>query len=191
MRTELAKSVIGTRRLVLRPLRKSDAAALFPLFSDWEVLRYLSSPPNPYTPADAEGFVARAMRSAAEGGAEIAFAITLKDQLIGTTDIRHRPASHLQSGEGDNIGYWIGRPYWGQGLMTEAARGLIAHTFALTRVAAIYSGAFANNTASLRVQEKIGFVRESVGTLFSKPHGRELAHVNTALARASFERMAA
>ena len=78
MRSELAKSVIGTRRLVLRPLREDDAAALYPLFNDWEVMRFLSSPPWPYTLADAESFVADAMRAAADESAEIAFAITVR-----------------------------------------------------------------------------------------------------------------
>ena len=75
--------------------------------------------------------------------------------------------------------------------MSEAARGLIAHMFALTRSEAIYAGAFADNVASLRVQEKIGFVRDGVTMLYSRPHDRALAHVNTALARESFERLAA
>ena len=57
MSQELAKSIIGTRRLILRPLRESDAAAIFALFNDWNVVRWLSAPPWPYTRGDAEAFV--------------------------------------------------------------------------------------------------------------------------------------
>jgi len=190
MRPELVKSVIGTKRLVLRPLRDGDAAAIFALFNDWDVVRWLSSPPWPYTRDDAEGFVRAVLDPACEA-AELVFAITLNNKLIGTIGVRERPASHLQQGAGSNIGYWLGKRYWGQGYMTEALRALATHMFALSRADAIYCGAFADNLASLRVQEKTGFVHAGATTLFSRPAGHELAHVNTVLTRASFERLAA
>ncbi len=51
----------------------------------------------------------------------------------------------------------------------------------------IYSGAFADNEASLRVQEKLGFVRDGETTLHSKPRGADFPHVNTKLTRSAFE----
>jgi RimJ/RimL family protein N-acetyltransferase len=54
----------------------------------------------------------------------------------------------------------------------------------------IYCGAFAENTASLRVQEKAGFVRDGTSTLFSKPRGADFPHVNTALTRGRFKALA-
>ena len=85
MREDLAKrlsaSVIGTRRLVLRPLRESDAAAIFALFNDWDVVRWHSSPPWPYARDDAESYV-RAVLDPADETAEIVFAITLNGKLI-------------------------------------------------------------------------------------------------------------
>src|ERR1700755_3551631 len=129
MSQELAKSTVGTRRLILRPLRESDAAAIFALFNDWNVMRWLSSPPWPYTRADAESFVRAAIDPASET-AETAFAITLHDRLIGLIGLRERPASNLQSGAGLNVGYWLGTPYWRHGYMTEALRALVNHVFA-------------------------------------------------------------
>ena len=189
-RHELARSTIGTRRLVLRPLRVSDAAAIFALFNDWDVVRYLSSPPWPYTRGDAEAFV-HAVTNPADQTVEIVFAITLEGKLIGTIGLRQRAASNLQSGDGWNIGYWLGKRYWGHGYMTEALRALVTHVFTLTRSEEIYCGAFADNLGSLRVQQKVGFVHEGDTTLFSKPTGHELAHVNMVLTRASFEMLAA
>jgi RimJ/RimL family protein N-acetyltransferase len=176
--------------LILRPLQESDAAAIFALFNDWDVMRYLSSPPWPYTREDAEAFV-RAVANPADDASEIAFAITLKGKLIGSIGVRQRPASHLQENDGPNIGYWLGKNYWGFGYMTEALRALVTHIFALSRADTIYCGAFADNLASLRVQQKAGFMHASDTVLFSRPAGHELAHVNTVLTRASFERMAA
>ena len=190
MSQELAKSIIGTRRLILRPLRESDAAAIFALFNDWNVMRWLSSPPWPYTRADAENFV-RAVLDPANDTAETAFAITLQDRLIGSIGLRRRPASNLQSEAGLNVGYWLGTPYWRHGYMTEALRALVNHVFALSGADAIFCGAFAENRASLRVQEKAGFMPAGETMLFSRPNGRELAHVNTVLTRASLEFLAA
>lgn len=190
MSQELAKSIIGTRRLILRPLHESDAATIFTLYNDWNVVRWLSSPPWPYTRADAENFV-RAVLDPANDAAETAFAITLQDRLIGSIGLRRRPASNLQSEAGLNIGYWLGTPYWRHGYMTEALRALVNHVFALSPAEALFCGAFVENRASLRVQEKAGFMRAGETMLFSRPNGCALAHVNTVLTRASLEFLAA
>jgi RimJ/RimL family protein N-acetyltransferase len=189
MRERLAKSVIGTRRLILRPLQSGDAAAIYALFNDWDVVRYLAMPPWPYALNDAEDFV-RHVTEPENADAEIAFAITLEGKLIGTIGVREKPRTELDRAA-PSIGYWLGRKYWAHGYMTEALRALVAHVFALSPVDAIYSGAFADNIGSLRVQEKAGFAHDGDTTLFSRPTGHELAHVNTVLTRASYEKLAA
>ena len=133
---------------------------------------------------------ARAM-AGADGNAEIAFAITLQDRLIGSIGLRRWPASKLQIEAGLNIGYWLGTPYWRHGYMTEALRALVNHVFALTPADAIFCGAFADNRASLRVQEKAGFFIAGETMLFSNPQACDMAHVNTVLTRASLEFLAA
>ncbi len=155
-------NIIRTARLVLRPLRADDAARVFELFGRWEVLRTLSSPPWPYRLADAEGFCR--LRAQLDGG-PITSALTLDGLLIGSIDAIQKPASPVQRAAGLALGYWLGQPYWGQGYMSEAARGFIAHVFALTGEAVIYSGAFAENPASLRTQDKLGFIRDGEAML--------------------------
>ena len=103
------------------------------------------------------------------------------DGRHAAVDARMQAAGASQRGAGLHIGYWIGRPHWGRGYMTEAARGLIAHLFATRDDALIHSGAFVGNAASLRVQDKLGFARDGESMMFSRPHGREIAHVKTAL----------
>ena len=71
--------------------------------------------------------------------------------------------------------------------MTEAARGFLAWIFAAHACDTIYSGVFADNGASLRVQEKLGFVRDGETILRSKPRGADFPHVNTKLTRSAFE----
>jgi RimJ/RimL family protein N-acetyltransferase len=178
--------IIATKRLLLRPLRHTDTLPLFALFNNWNVVRFLSSPPWPYTLADAEWFVNAAVAHASELDEEVR-AITDGDALIGVISVRLRDANPLQRGPGPNIGYWIGEPFWGRGFMTETVHAFVQHLFKLSAADAIYSGAFAENMASLRVQEKAGFVRDGHTTLTSKPRGGDFPHVNTVLTRASFE----
>jgi RimJ/RimL family protein N-acetyltransferase len=175
---------IRTPRLLLRPMQDADAAPLFALFADWEVIRRLSMPPWPYRLDDAKSFIAGQLNQDLTG---TSFAITRDGVLIGGIDVRLNKPGHSQSGPGPNLGYWLGRPHWGCGYMTEAARGFLAHVFAAGAGDTIYSGAFADNATSLRVQDKLGFVRESECMLYAKPRNERFPHVNTALARKRFE----
>lgn len=177
---------LRTERLDLRPLREDEAERLFALFAHWPVVRFLSSPPWPYRLDDAQGFVrhAASIRGAAN---EAIYAIDEGGVLVGSIHVRMRPPSHLQRAFGPNIGYWLGEPYWGRGYMSEAVRGLAAEIFRLNRGVRIFSGAFAGNAASLRVQEKVGFVRDGETLLYSRPLDADLPHVNTVLTRAHFE----
>jgi RimJ/RimL family protein N-acetyltransferase len=182
-RTEIE---VRTARLVVRPVRDGDDERLFHLFANWEVIRWLSSPPWPYTRADMQSFIREQAKPTSEDP-EARFAITLGGEPIGIIGVRSRPASHLQRGAGPNIGYWLGQPYWGRGYMTEALRAVVEHVFATLPDDAIYCGAFVGNDASLRVQQKAGFVCGGETVLFSRPRGAEFPHVNTLVARSKLE----
>lgn len=166
---------IATTRLCMRPLVARDADSIYALFANWNVVRFLSMPPWPYVRADAHAFVDTVLGGAGDDP-ERAFAILLQSALIGVVGVRMRPASHLQRGAGPNIGYWLGEPYWGQGYATEAVRGLISMVFETRGSDMIYSGAFSKNGASLRVQEKIGFIVDGETTLFSRPRNGTFPH---------------
>ena len=188
MKPRLEPTIV-TRRLALRPLVTDDADALFPLFANWNVVRYLSTPPWPYARDDARVFVDATVNGIGDNP-ERAFAILLNGALIGIVSFLMRPPGDLQRGPGPNIGYWLGEPYWGRGYMTEAARGFIARVFETDGGDMIYSGAFTENAASLRVQEKIGFVVDGKTTLFSRPRKGTFPHTNTVLTRARFQALA-
>lgn len=173
---------IATRRLSLRALATSDIDDLFALFADWAVIEHLSAPPWPYERSHMEDFVNSLMR-ATEPSREIFRVVICDGKPIGGISLRERPISHVQSGIGPNIGYWLGVPYWGQGYMTEAVVALNQHIFANSDVDAIYSGAFAENAASLRVQSKSGFTRDGETKLYSNPKNTFRTHVNTVLNR--------
>jgi RimJ/RimL family protein N-acetyltransferase len=177
---------IHTARLVLRPLRLDDTEALFAVFSNWNVIRLLSSPPWPYGLTDAQGFVRSAVEHA-PGCDEELLAITQDGIFIGAIGVRMRQANAQQRRPGPNIGYWLGEKSWGQGFMSETVAAFVRFLFNTADCDTIYCGAFAENTASLRIQEKIGFLRDGTSTLFSNPRGADFPHVNTALTRDRFK----
>ena len=174
---------IRTERLLLRPLRASDAEAICSQLADWEVMRWLSQPPWPYTLQDAVDFI---HSRPALDLATTSFAITRENAPAGIIDLRVNPAGRSQRGPGPNLGFWLARSHWGSGYMTEAARGLLAYAFAGGVGDTVYSGAFTDNAASLRVQEKLGFVRDGETMLFARPRGSEFPHINTKLVRSTF-----
>ena len=179
---------LRTQHLMLRRLRLDDAEPLFALFNNWNVIRLLSSPPWPYRPEDSRLFADAAAGRSRELDEDV-LAITHGGAFAGIISARYRDANNLQRGAGPNVGYWIGEPLWGRGFMTEALHAVVRHLFEDTATDAIYCGAFTENAASLRVQAKVGFVRDGDTTLFSTPRGGELPHVNTVLTRERFEQL--
>jgi RimJ/RimL family protein N-acetyltransferase len=174
---------VCTARLSLRSFRDDDAEPLYSLFANWEVIRWLDSPPWPYAPDDARDYIAARKHNTPDC---ITAAIALDDRLIGGIDAVFTAAGRHQRGPGHAVGYWLAQPCWGKGYMSEAARGFLAYVFDSIPDDAIYSGAYSENAASLRVQEKLGFVHDGQAQLFSRPLGKAVPHINTVLTRTRF-----
>jgi RimJ/RimL family protein N-acetyltransferase len=179
----LENDTLRTERLLLRPLRPDDAEPLFRQFSNWEVVRWLGTPPWPYSLDDARSFVGQQMSR--QPGATGYLAVTLDDTLIGAVDAGGRPYE-AAAPRSPILGYWLAQPYWGRGYMTEAASAYIARVFAATAIDTIYSGAFVGNEPSLRVQDKLGFEHSGEALVYCRPRGEKLPHLNTQLTRSKF-----
>jgi RimJ/RimL family protein N-acetyltransferase len=165
--------------LTLRPLQESDASRIFELIGDWEVARWLSSPPYPYVLHDAEEFLAVAIAQHEEGVSRTE-AIVVHERLAGIIGIEH-------TSRGLNLGYWLGRPFWGQGIMTRATTMLTRDFFAKPGDTPLISGYFSANEASRAIQRRLGFEFVEDGNLFNRPHGKPMPHVFTRLSRARYE----
>ncbi len=141
--------------LRLRPFRRSDADALCRLGDDREVWRNLRDGfPHPYDDAAADSFLDVACGEAGAG----LFAIEADGVLAGGAGL-HR--QHDVARRGLEVGYWLGRPFWDQGIATAAVSALVAHAFASDpEIARVWAGVFAWNPASGRVLEKFGFALE-------------------------------
>ncbi|MGX5667150.1 GNAT family N-acetyltransferase [Rhizobium daejeonense] len=169
---------IETSRLVLRPHRMSDADAIAQSFSDYQVVRMLARVPVPYDREDAVDWLSRATSGITP---DWSFAITLggDDVHIGAVGIE------LRHGQW-HLGYWLDRYYWGKGIMSEAAGVAVERFFRRMPDEVLYSGAFADNAASLRIQEKLGFVITRSGDLYSRSRNAVAPHIETQVTQVGF-----
>jgi RimJ/RimL family protein N-acetyltransferase len=163
--------VIETERLALRWPRLADAAAIARLAGDQAVAEMTAHIPHPYPPGQAEQFVA-ASRAANEGGKALTLVATMRcgpDEVIGAVGAKagHRPGM-------PTIGYWLGRPYWGRGLATEALRALVDTVFERSDAPAITAEVRVVNPASRHVLEKCGFRHDGAGFMDFPARGGRL-----------------
>ncbi len=140
---------IRTASLLLRPPKLADAGRIALLAGDYDVASMTGTIPHPYNEPMAAKWIA-SVRAGEEG---VVLAIVLDGQAIGCAGYRQLDEFHAE------LGYWIGKPYWGRGYATEAAAALIEHGFEVDGLAYLTAGHFADNPASARVIEKLGFAR--------------------------------
>ncbi len=142
--------IIETERLRLRAPKVQDAARLAQLANDADIARMTSSLPHPYSLSDAETFLGGAARLDRERHA--AFAMESDGQLIGMLGFHPGRDGHSE------LGYWLGRPYWGRGLATEAAKGALRWAAQVWRRRFVFARHFSDNAASGQVLCKAGFL---------------------------------
>lgn len=134
---------IQTKRLVLRPFRDADAARVTELIGNLSVSRWLTHVPHPYAFEDARAFFARHAQD------NMVLAVTRADDVIGCCTIQNE------------LGYWLGQPFWGQGYAFEAAAALVKRYFESGQTD-LRSGYMLGNAASARVLSKLGFAQAQI-----------------------------
>lgn len=146
---------LQTPRLVLDAFTLADASAVHEYAGNIEVARMTANIPHPYPEGAAEAWIASHQQAFLDDR-DLVFAIRFPDgKLAGAINLAiKRP--HQQA----ELGYWIGQPFWGQGIATEAARCVIDHGFSCLGLERVYARHMGGNPASGRVMEKAGFMRE-------------------------------
>jgi len=148
--------VVDTPRLTLRPLELGDADALFPYASDSEVSRMMSWDPHKDR-KDTVAFLER-MIAAREAGTSVGWAIVVGGAPVGVISLDgitwHFRAWRIDRAE---MGYWLGRPHWGKGLMSEAATAALRFAFETLGLHKVTIGCIEGNEASRAIIEKLGF----------------------------------
>ena len=162
---------LETRRLWLRWPRAADAALIARLAGDRELAEMTANIPHPYPPGAAAEFVLKA-RAANMGGTGLVLALAPKarpSELIGVISL------NLRSDGQPNLGYWLGKPFWSRGLMSEAAQAFLDMVFSLSDLAEIHGCARQDNAPSKRVMEKCGFRPVGAGVDFAPARGGSIA----------------
>jgi ribosomal-protein-alanine N-acetyltransferase len=147
---------IACSRCLLRPLVASDAESLAHHANDhgvWQNLR--DRFPHPYTVADADAYIAHVMSRPVQ----TSFGIIVDGQAIGSISLMLGDDIARQSAE---VGYWIGRAFWGKGIMVQALEGTTRYAFEHLKLARVFAVPFATTSRSARVLEKAGYVLEGV-----------------------------
>ncbi|CAG9621247.1 Putative ribosomal N-acetyltransferase YdaF [Sutcliffiella rhizosphaerae] len=146
-----------TENLILRRLQLDDAERVEELASDYELAKTTLYIPHPYPKGSAVDFIKKVWQGEETG--LVTFAIVEKESksLIGVININQTLA--FKRGE---LGYWIGRPYWGKGYGTEAAKAVMEYGFEELQLNKVFAGAFAENPGSWRIMEKIGMKHEGI-----------------------------
>lgn len=146
----------ATARLILRPIARGDALAIFAGYAqDPEVVRYLVWRPH-RTLAETEAYIARCLAAPAATSRTYALTGLADGRLIGAFELR-RPEPHRL-----DCGYVLARPHWRRGLMSEALSEVASWAMRQSDVWRIGAVCDVENPASARVMEKAGFGREGI-----------------------------
>lgn len=145
--------ILETERIILRPWQESDAEDLYKYASHPDIGPIAGWPVH--TSVENSREIIKGVLSAPE-----TYAVVLKEtgQPVGSIGLMLGKASNIgiPDTEGE-VGYWIGVPYWGQGLIPEAVREIMRYGFEELNLNKIWCGYFDGNLKSKRVQEKCGF----------------------------------
>jgi RimJ/RimL family protein N-acetyltransferase len=147
--------VLRGERCVLRRWRAKDIGSLVQHANNMNVSRYLRDRfPYPYTRRDARAFLAGATGA---GSDDTKLAIDVEGEAVGGIGVITGTDVERFSGE---VGYWLGEPFWGRGIATEALRAVTEYAFATFDICRLEAGVFDWNPASARVLEKAGYTLE-------------------------------
>lgn len=135
---------LKTDRLTLRPLQKGDAEPIARLAGDWDVATMTERIPYPLEGGAAMDWV-QAVKN------EVIFSMDLNGEFIGCAGMAPKDDGNTE------LGYWVGKPWWGKGYATEAGLSVVRYGFLELGVPCLISGHFEDNPASGRVLRKLGF----------------------------------
>tara|TARA_B100000745_G_scaffold181135_1_gene118687 strand:+ start:144 stop:638 length:495 start_codon:yes stop_codon:yes gene_type:complete len=154
---------IKTDRLILKkPKSKQDIISIVSQIGDWEVVKWLAMVPYPYTYNDCESYLKESNNN------ELALNIFLDNQLIGGVGL------HIHNDNYYELGYWLGKDYWGKGYATESSKYLLEYALGKLDSPKIKSGYFIDNLPSGNVLKKLGFKEIGIEKRYSDSMKKEM-----------------
>ncbi len=145
--------ILETERLILRRFDESDVENVYLYAKDPDVGPIAGWPPHKSVDESRE--VIRNVFSGAE-----AYAVCLKSdsKAIGAIELKLNGNTDMTEKDDEcELGYWLGKPFWGQGIIPEAVREILRHAFEDIGMNKVWCGYYDGNVKSKRVQEKCGF----------------------------------
>lgn len=153
---EMSEMILQTPSSLLRPWSLNDRPSLVKHADCPEIAASMRDGfPSPYTLADADRFLAMATSD----HPHLFMAVVVDDQAVGGIGIHLLVDIYRRSAE---IGYWVSKPYWGRGIISDAVCAILPIAFKNPDIIRIQAGVFSNNPGSMRVLEKNGFVLEAI-----------------------------
>lgn len=139
----------------LRPWSLKDASALSLHANNIKIANNLRNEfPHPYTYKDAINWLKFALDNP-----NLLLAICIDNEAVGGIAVIYKTDVYRRSAE---IGYWLSEKHWNKGIMTDAIKTLVQHTFSNTEIIRIYAGTYESNIGSAKVLEKAGFKLEAI-----------------------------
>ena len=147
---------VTQQNLKIRPLSLSDVSQLAQLANNKRIFDNVRDHfPFPYKEDHAEAFIKKTLNE----NPRQTFGIEYEDALSGVIGLILQEDVYRKSAE---VGFWIGEPFWGKGVATQALKLITDYGFNKLNLARIYAGAFEYNTGSMKVLEKNGFIKEGI-----------------------------
>ncbi|NRA72982.1 MAG: GNAT family N-acetyltransferase [Gammaproteobacteria bacterium] len=140
--------------ITLRSFKNSDIDLLVSYLNDNEVTQYITGAiPQPYTETDAQWWVNNSMNS------EFTKAVEFNGTFVGCISAKRGEFEYSRSAE---LGYWIGREFWNQGIATQAVQEFTELLFKTTNIVRLFVSVVSINTGSIRILDKNGYVLEGI-----------------------------
>ena len=143
--------------IYLSGVTPADKPALLEHLQERAIYETTMNIPYPYSGADADWWIKKRIEHTRQQGKEVTFAIREAGKLIGVVSADSLEVGTTHRAE---IGYWLARPRWGRGVMTDAVRAFVNYAFAELDVLRLTAHVLEFNIASARVLEKNGFILE-------------------------------
>jgi [ribosomal protein S5]-alanine N-acetyltransferase len=150
--------LIKGQKINLRQLKRKDAEDISKHLNNREVSRYTARIPYPYKLEYAQEFIKKSLRQKKD---QIVWGIEdpLTKKIIGIIDLT---SINYHDSKGAILGYWLGKKYWGQGIMTEVVKLVLNYAFQKLKLVRVQATVMHTNKPSMRVLEKCDFKQEGI-----------------------------
>ena len=169
--------MLKTERLLLRRWEDSDAENLYEYAKDPDVGPIAGWPPHQSVDESRN-----VIRNVFQGKEAYAICLKTDEQAIGAIELKLNGHTDMTDRDDEcELGYWLGKPFWGQGIMPEAVKEILRHAFEEIGMTKVWAGYYEGNSKSRRVQEKCGFRYQwkSEGVDVPLMHEKRTGHVSS------------